>query len=300
MQPLITDFLEYLQKERRMSPHTVAAYDHDLACFRTYVLDHLELTSVEDIDHHDIRSWVISTLEDDGLLPRTVNRRLSCLRSFYRHLMSTGKVVRNPMLKVTALKTRKALPLFMEQHQMDRLLDDIHFGEGFPGLRDRLIIELLYNTGMRRAELIGLRLADVDIYNGQLKVLGKRDKERIIPFSSSMSALLNTYMSQREELEPASGMGKLDHLLIKDDGSVMTEGFVYQKVNKYLRLVTTVGKKSPHVLRHTFATHMLNNGADINAVKELLGHANLSATQVYTHNTIEKLTRIHKQAHPRA
>lgn len=283
-----------------MSPHTIAAYAHDLACFCTYVSEHLELTDLEDIDHHDIRSWIISTLEDDGLLPRTVNRRLSCLRSFYRYLISTEKVPRNPMLKVTALKTRKALPIFMEQHQMDRLLDDIHFGEGFSGLRDRLIIELLYSTGMRRAELIGLKLADVDIYNGQLKVLGKRDKERIIPFSSSTSALLNRYFTLRDDLAQRHETGKADRLLLKDDGTAVTEGFVYQKVNKYLRLVTTVGKKSPHVLRHTFATHMLNNGADINAVKELLGHANLSATQVYTHNTIEKLTRIHKQAHPRA
>lgn len=281
-----------------MSPHTVAAYSHDLRIFSTYMEAQLELTRLEDIDHHDIRSWIISTLEDDGLLPRSVNRRLSCLRSFYRHLMRTDKVNRNPMLKVTALKTRKALPLFMEQHQMDRLLDDMDFGEGFPGLRDRLIIELLYNTGMRRAELIGLNLADVDLYNGQLKVLGKRDKERMIPFGPNLGKLLKEYMALREQLDIASDAS--DHLLLRDDGKVMSEGFVYQKVNKYLRLVTTIGKKSPHVLRHTFATHMLNNGADINAVKELLGHANLSATQIYTHNTIEKLTRIHKQAHPRA
>jgi len=298
MQALITDFLEYLQKERRMSPHTVAAYAHDLRRFSLYMEEQLELVRLEDIDHHDIRSWIISTLEDDGLLPRSVNRRLSCLRSFYRHLMRMGHVTRNPMLKVTALKTRKALPLFMEQHQMDRLLDDMDFGEGFPGQRDRLIIELLYNTGMRRAELIGLKFADVDLYNGQLKVLGKRDKERMIPFSPDLGKLLKGYMMAREHAVVASDA--TDRLLLRDDGNVMTEGFVYQKVNKYLRLVTTIGKKSPHVLRHTFATHMLNNGADINAVKEILGHANLSATQIYTHNTIEKLTRIHKQAHPRA
>jgi len=298
MQALITDFLEYLQKERRMSPHTVAAYAHDLRKFSLYMEEQLELVRLEDIDHCDIRSWIISTLEDDGLLQRSVNRRLSCLRSFYRHLMRTERIARNPMLKVTALKTRKALPLFMEQHQMDRLLDDMDFGEGFPGMRDRLIIELLYNTGMRRAELIGLKLADVDLYNGQLKVLGKRDKERMIPFGRNLGKLLKEYMALREQLDAASDAN--DQLLLRDDGKVMSEGFVYQKVNKYLRLVTTIGKKSPHVLRHTFATHMLNNGADINAVKELLGHANLSATQIYTHNTIEKLTRIHKQAHPRA
>ncbi|MCF8258309.1 MAG: tyrosine-type recombinase/integrase [Flavobacteriales bacterium] len=298
MQEMITDFLEYLQKERRMSSHTVAAYAHDLRIFSTYMEEQLELSRLEDIDHHDIRSWIISTLEDDGLLPRSVNRRLSCLRSFFRHLMRTDKVNRNPMLKVTALKTRKALPLFIEQHQMDHLLDDMDFGEGFPGLRDRLIIELLYNTGMRRAELIGLKLADVDLYNGQLKVLGKRDKERMIPFGQPLGRIIREYLVLCEsEAWSSRATGRL---LLRDDGTEMTEGFVYQKVNKYLRLVTTIGKKSPHVLRHTFATHMLNNGADINAVKEILGHANLSATQIYTHNTIEKLTRIHKQAHPRA
>lgn len=298
MQALITDFLEYLQKERRMSPHTVAAYAHDLRIFSSYMEEQLELSRLEDIDHHDIRSWIISTLEDDGLLPRSVNRRLSCLRSFYRHLMRMGHLTRNPMLKVTALKTRKSLPLFIEQHQMDRLLDDMDFGKGFPGLRDRLIVELLYNTGMRRGELIGLKLADVDLYNNQLKVLGKRNKERMIPFGSNLDKLLREYLILREPVAATSDTR--DFLLLRDDGQEMTEGIVYQKVNKYLRLVTTIGKKSPHVLRHTFATHMLNNGADINAVKDILGHANLSATQIYTHNTIEKLTRIHKQAHPRA
>lgn len=281
-----------------MSPHTVMAYRHDLNRFSTFVIEHLQLERLKDIDHHDIRSWVISTLEDEGLQPRTVNRRLSCLRSLYRHLMRTGSIERNPMLKVTALKTRKALPLFIEQHQMDRLLDEMDFGEGFTGIRDRLIIELLYNTGMRRAELIGLRIQDVDLFFGQLKVLGKRNKERMIPFSSQLGKLIRTYISLRDSLNVSSDSA--DRLLLRDDGTAMTDGFVYQKVNKYLRLVTTIGKKSPHVLRHTFATHMLNNGADINAVKEILGHANLSATQIYTHNTIEKLTRIHKQAHPRA
>lgn len=298
MQALVADFLQYLQKERRFSPYTVKAYSKDLECFVSYLTEHLEVNRHQDIDHHDIRSWVISTLEDEGLQPRSVNRRLSCLRSFYRHLMRSGEIVRNPMLKVTSLKTKKALPLFIEEHQMQQLLDNMEFGEGFSGMRDRLMIELLYNTGMRRAELIGLKLADVDIYNSRLKVLGKRDKERIIPFTAYLGNLLEEYMASRNGLTVSTGAER--HLMLRDDGTIMTEGFVYQKVNKYLRLVTTVGKKSPHVLRHTFATHMLNNGADINAVKELLGHSSLAATQVYTHNTIERLTRIHEQAHPRA
>lgn len=260
------------------------------------MFEHLNKEVLVEIDHHDIRSWVISILEDEGLKSRTVNRRLSCLRSFFRYLMRVGMVDMNPMDKVASLKTKKSLPLFLEQQQMEQLLNNIDFGEGFSGIRDRLLIEILYTTGMRRAEVIGLSLSSIDLYNMRIKVLGKRNKERIIPFTDQLSVLLRGYL----ELRPNIEHGAHGFLLVRDNGSQMTDGFVYQKVNKYLRLVTTVGKKSPHLLRHTFATHMLNNGADINAIKELLGHASLSATQVYTHNTIDKLTRIHKQAHPRA
>jgi integrase/recombinase XerC len=297
MQRAITDFLEYLAKERRLSPHTVTAYANDLARFRGFMEEHLEKSRPEEVDHNDVRSWVISTLEDEGLLPQTVNRRLSCLRSYFKYLRSMGIITTDPMPKVTALRSKKALPLFIDRSRMEQLLEGMAFGEGFAGMRDRIVIELLYGTGMRRAELIGLKVSDVDMYAGQLKVLGKRAKERVIPFSAHLSGLLKEYLKEREVLPPAPGT---HGLIVRDDGSPINESFVYQKVNKYLRLVTTVGKRSPHVLRHTFATHMLNNGADINAVKELLGHASLAATQVYTHNTIDKLKRIHQQAHPRA
>jgi len=190
------------------------------------------------------------------------------------------------------------LPMFIEQAQMERLLDDIDFGEGFAGLRDHLIIDLLYNTGMRRAELTGLNVSDVNFSKQELKALGKRNKERIIPLSHRMTNNIKEYLASRK-----TEFGSEDFdvaLLVDDDGKRMTDSLVYRKVNKYLRLVTTIEKKSPHILRHTFATHMLNNGADLNAIKEILGHANLSATQVYTHNTIEKLKQIYEQAHPRA
>ena len=202
------------------------------------------------------------------------------------------------MSKITALKTKKKLPVFIEQSQMERLLDGMEFGDDFAGVRDKLIIELLYCTGMRRAELIGLKSTNVNISKQELKVLGKRNKERIIPLSAQTINLIETYTQLRDA--NFNQDAQTPQLLVGDNGKTMTDGFVYRKVNKYLRLVTTIGKKSPHVLRHTFATHMLNNGADLNAIKELLGHASLSATQVYTHNTIEKLTQIYKQAHPRA
>ena len=298
MQEIISDFLEYVGKERRLSPHTVLAYSNDLAQFEHHMIHHLGIDSITQIDHHDIRTWIISFLEDEKILPRSVNRKLSCLRSFYKHMMRNGIVTRNPMERISSLKTKKSLPLFLEQRQMDQLLDDVAFGDGFTGSRDRLIIELLYNTGMRRAELIGLRTFDVDFYNSQIKVLGKRNKERFIPFTHSIAQLIELYLKLREQ--QLTSIPKNEQLLLNDNGMPMSEGFVYQKVNKYLRLVTTIEKKSPHILRHTFATHMLNNGADLNAIKEILGHSNLSATQIYTHNSIDKLTKIHKQAHPRA
>jgi len=298
MQKEIAAFLGNVQKERRLSSHTVAAYASDLAQFSTYMETHLGASSLAEIDHHDIRTWVISILEDEHMQPRSVNRKLSCLRSFYKYMMRNDLLTRNPMDKVTSLKTRSALPLFIEGHQMERLLDNLDFGDGFAGLRDRLIIELLYGTGMRRAELIGLQMSEVDLYAQQLKVLGKRNKERVIPFTHALSILISFYIDMRNnhfDTHPS-----FDNLLLRDNGSPLNESFVYQKVNKYLRLVTTIGKKSPHILRHTFATHMLNNGADINAIKEILGHSSLAATQVYAHNTIDRLTKIHKQAHPRA
>ncbi len=298
MREIVEGFLDYIQKEKRFSSHTVLAYSKDLDQFVHHISVNLEIASIQQVDHHDIRSWIVSILEDEKLQPVTVNRKISCLRSFYKFLVRGNVVEKNPMARITSLKTKKRLPLFLEQSQMDNLLDEINFGDNLAGLRDRLIIELLYCTGMRRAELIGLKVANFNTSNQEIKVLGKRNKERIIPLSAQSMRLITDYRTNLESELATPQTAK--YLLVDDRGVQMSDGFVYRKVNKYLRLVTTIKKKSPHVLRHTFATHMLNNGADLNAIKELLGHANLSATQVYTHNSIEQLTQIYKQAHPRA
>lgn len=298
MREIVEGFIDYIQKEKRFSAHTVLAYSKDLDQFMHHISENLEITSIEEVDHHDIRSWIVSILEDDKLQASSVNRKISCLRSFFKYMIRNTLVEKNPMAKITSLKTKKKLPLFLEQKQMENLLDQMEFGEDFSGVRDKLIIELLYCTGMRRAELIGLKSSNVNSAKQEIKVLGKRNKERIIPLSQASLDLVGRY--DRLRMEEFGSSHKNEFLLVDDAGKQMSDGFVYRKVNRYLRLVTTIEKKSPHILRHTFATHMLNNGADLNAIKELLGHANLSATQVYTHNSIEKLTQIYKQAHPRA
>jgi integrase/recombinase XerC len=298
MREIVEGFIDYIQKEKRFSAHTVLAYSKDLDQFMHHISENLEITSIEEVDHHDIRSWIVSILEDDKLQASSVNRKISCLRSFFKYMIRNRVVEKNPMAKITSLKTKKKLPLFLEQKQMENLLDQMEFGNDFKGVRDKLIIELLYCTGMRRAELIGLKEANVNSGRQEIKVLGKRNKERIIPLSQATLGLVGSYNALR--IEEFGSDIKNEFLLIDDAGNQMSDGFVYRKVNRYLRLVTTIEKKSPHILRHTFATHMLNNGADLNAIKELLGHASLSATQVYTHNSIERLTQIYKQAHPRA
>lgn len=298
MEKIVAGFVSYISKEKRFSQHTVLAYSKDLEQFVFHLRENLEITKIKEVDHHDIRSWIISILEDEKLQPVSVNRKISCLRSFYKYLVRNDLVTKNPMERITSLKMKKKLPLFLEQKQMESLLDQMAFGDDFSGIRDKLIIEMLYCTGMRRAELIGLRSANVNRSKKELKVRGKRNKERIIPLSDVSMALIEEYEQLRSTQFP--DLQSVEFLLLNDNGDQMSDGFVYRKVNRYLRLVTTVEKKSPHILRHTFATHMLNNGADLNAIKELLGHANLSATQVYTHNSIEKLTQIYKQAHPRA
>jgi integrase/recombinase XerC len=224
---------------------------------------------------------------------RSINRKITTLKTFYKYLLRQGLVTENPMLKIQPPKTSKKLPVFVEKEKMDLLLDNVTFEEGEEGQRNRLIIELFYATGMRLSELINLREKDVDLYSGQLKVLGKRNKERIIPFSNELKRTIESYHAIKSFKDS-------EFLLVNSSGEKLYEKLVYKIVKQYLSLVTTIDKKSPHVLRHTFATHMLNNGADLNAIKELLGHANLSATQVYTHNTVEKLKNIHKLAHPKA
>jgi integrase/recombinase XerC len=285
-------FLQYLQFEKRFSEHTVIAYNNDLRQFIDYLETSYKISELSSIDHLIIRSWIVEMMEKK-ISSRTINRKITTLKTFYKYLLRQDLVKDNPMLKIQSPKTSKRLPVFVEKDKMDLLLDNITFEEGEDGLRDQLILEMFYATGMRLSELINLKEKDVDLAAGQLKVLGKRNKERIIPFNNELARKIKSYIDVK-----AGGGG--DFLFVTGEGKKMYQKFVYNIVNKYLSQVTTLDKKSPHVLRHTFATHMLNNGADLNAIKELLGHANLAATQIYTHNTVEKLKNIHKQAHPKA
>lgn len=284
-------FLKYLQFEKRLSSHTILAYSGDLEQFYTFLHTTYEIKKLSDINHVLIRSWVVELMEKK-ISPRSVNRKITTLKTFYKYLLRQGIATENPMLKIMSPKTSKRLPVFVEKDNMNTLIDTIAFGDDLEGIRNKLIIELFYATGIRLSELINLKLVNVDLEACQIKVLGKRNKERIIPFSNEIKNSIQDYMDKKPGL-PGEFLFQLK------SGKKMYEKFVYRLVNEYLSVITTVDKKSPHVLRHTFATHMLNNGADLNAIKELLGHASLAATQIYTHNTVEKLKNIHKQAHPK-
>lgn len=289
-------FLQYLQIEKRYSPHTVRAYLNDLDQFYSF-LSSLDI-SVDPlvVSSHDIRAWIVTMLEKN-YSSVSVHRKVSCLRVFYRYLRKEGHTDTDPLEKIVLPKRRKQLPVFVEEKAMSELLDNFNFGDGFAGIRNRTIIELLYLTGMRRSELIGLRNIDIDLSEGSVKVTGKRNKQRIIPLVKSFIIRLEEYIAARNKFIIR---GEDTWFFVTDKGNKLYDKFVYNIVKDHLAIVTTVDKKSPHILRHTFATHMLNNGADLNSIKELLGHANLSATQVYTHNTFEKLIKVYKQAHPRA
>jgi len=243
-----------------------------------------------------IRSWVVF-LMDSGYSPRSVHRKLTSLRTYCKYLIGLGELDANPLDRVLKPKLNKRVPAFVEEAKMDQLLDDFDFGDDFEGVRNRLILDLLYQTGMRRSELLGLTTRSVNLSGRSLKVMGKREKERIIPISDGLIHSIEHYLLVREHVlkDPL-----VETMFVTVKGSPVYDKLVYRIVNRYLAMVTTLDKKSPHVLRHTFATHMLNSGADLNAIKELLGHANLSATQVYTHNTFKKLKSIYNQAHPRA
>lgn len=286
-------FIDYLKYEKRYSAHTITSYKNDLDQFIAFIcVDKLAL-DITEINYQHIRTWV-SELIKHKIAARSVNRKLSSLKSFFKYLQRQQVISVNPLSKITGPKTPKRLPVFVDEHQMKDLFSEVQFEEGFNGQRDRLILDILYQTGIRRSELTHLKEVDVDLFNSTIKVLGKRNKERILPISITLKRNLEAYLRVKEELNLSNFM-----LLVSEKGNTLTEQAVYRSVKKYLAQVTTISKKSPHILRHTFATHLLNNGADINAVKELLGHANLSATQIYTHNTIDKLKKSYKQAHPR-
>jgi len=289
-------FLQYLQIEKRYSPHTIRSYLNDLDQFYSFLSNQGYPEDPVAVTSHDIRAWIVSMLEN-GYSPVSVHRKISCLRVFYRYLRKEGYVKNDPLLKIILPKRKKSLPVFVEEAALNNLLDVYSFGDSFAGIRNRTIIEMLYFTGMRRSELIGLRNIDVDLEEASVKVTGKRNKQRIIPLVKSFVIRLEEYIKVRDRFIETGNEG---WFFISDKGNKLYDKYVYNTVNSYLAMVTTIEKKSPHILRHTFATHMLNHGADLNSIKELLGHANLSATQVYTHNTFEKLKKIYKQAHPRA
>jgi integrase/recombinase XerC len=287
------EYIDYLRFQKRYSEHTVSAYRNDILQFAAYLGEEGQRPGWEEVTDKHVRAWMVALL-DEGRSPRSVNRKLSSIKSFYRYLQRKGLEV-NPAALVNGPKTGKPLPSFVRESEINRLLDQYEFGEDFEGKRNRTIIETLYGTGMRRAELIGLKEEDVRFGEGVIRVTGKRNKQRQIPLLPELAVKLKEYMELKRETFPGTPW-----LFVTGKGKPLYPRLLYRVVNKYLGLVTSLTRKSPHVLRHTFATHLLNRGADLNAIKEILGHANLSATQIYTHSTFEKLKKVYKQAHPRA
>ncbi|WP_119078826.1 tyrosine-type recombinase/integrase [Chitinophaga alhagiae] len=303
---LAEQFLSYLALQKRYSQHTTASYRLDLQQFFEYMQAVYGPTPLGEIDAFQVQSWLATGLrgrgEKEDVSAVTIRRKISTLKSFFKFAVREGAIAQSPMFKVVSPKMRKRLPLFVEEKGMQQMERNEAggqplFADDFDGATRQLVLDILYQTGIRRAELIGLRHSGISLPNSHIKVLGKGGKERIIPISNHLVASIRAYTERKgKELENPDQ----EYLLVKKDGRRVNEGYVYRTVKAALGQVTTLSKKSPHVLRHTFATHLVNNGADINAVKELLGHASLASTQVYTHNTIEKLKNVYKQAHPKA
>ncbi len=293
---LISSFLTYLQHEKRYSPHTLLAYETDLRQYEQYIQINFELTLLT-AKASQVRSFMVS-LMDDKISANAINRKISSLRSFYKYLQRESILIVNPMLLIRAPKVPKRLPVFVEEHKMDQLLDsETVFNDEFSSQRDKLVLELLFGTGIRLAELLLLKDTDINSYESTIKVLGKRNKERIVPLHPTLLKEVEAYISLKYV---QNFDNKIPTLIVTNTGIAAYPKMIYRIVNRYLTLISTQDKKSPHVLRHSFASSLLNRGADLNAIKELLGHAGLAATQVYTHNSVERLKSIYKQAHPKA
>jgi integrase/recombinase XerC len=294
---MIDSFLKYLQFEKRVSQHTVLAYQSDLEQFKQFLKLTFDLENSEQAHYGLIRSWIVQLVED-GIEESSVNRKIACLRSYYKFLMRQEIIEKDPMMKIKILKTKKQLPSFVKEGDMVNLLDNNEdFTDNLEGWRNRLILELFYATGIRLSELIHLKEAQVNFRNHTIKVLGKRNKERVIPFPSSIVSIIEAYRNVRNKEVVMKDHG---YLFVTDKGEACYPVMIQRIVKKYLNKRTATDKQSPHVLRHTYATHLLNKGAEINAVKDLLGHTSLAATQVYTHNSLEKLKKVFDQAHPKA
>ncbi|HTE27839.1 tyrosine-type recombinase/integrase [Flavitalea sp.] len=289
-------FIDYLRFEKRYSEHTVRAYQDDLAQLIEFTAAQFEETDPRRLSPAFVRSWLAS-LKEQKLSARSINRKISSARAFFKYLMRTGILTHSPMTNVTAPKIARRLPGFVEEKDMGTLLTHVEFPDTWKGKTDRLLLDIFYNTGMRLSELMNLKESQVNLNAKSIKVLGKGNKERVIPVSRDLTERISQYIEVKKTLIPGNG-GPI--LLVNDKGKKLYPKYLYLTVKHYLSLITTSDRKSPHILRHSFATHLSNNGADINAVKELLGHASLSSTQIYTHNSIQKLKDIHKKAHPKA
>ena len=290
----ITDFLQYLKFEKRYSQHTLLAYQKDLTQFQDFIQEQFNISDPTEVTHFHLRT-LLASLKDEQQTARTLNRKMSALSSFFKFLLRNEVVKKNPVTLLHAQKLPERLPTYLKEQETEYLLEEIDFEEGFRGFTDRLICSLLYETGMRRSELANLKEKDVEWSLKQLRILGKGNKERLVPIGPFLLEELKRYISDKKESEDTDR----EYLLVLESGKPLYVGYIYKTVKKYLTQSTSLSKKSPHILRHSFATHLLNNGANIQAIKDLLGHSSLAATQVYTHNNIEQLKEIHKTSHPR-
>lgn len=288
-------FRDYLLLEKKYSQHTVMAYLNDIGFFESFLNSRYDDDNLVSVNYSQIRSWIVS-LSDDGISNSSINRKISSLKSFYKFLLKTKQIDSSPLLKHKALKSPKKIQIPFSEKELDLVLNQIAYKEGFEGVRDKLIVDMFYTTGIRRAELINLKSGNIDLSNNTIKVLGKRNKERIIPILPIIAEQTRKYLSEKASLQDVKPD---DSFFILSNGVKLNDSFVYRLINYYFSNVSEKVKKSPHILRHTFATHLLNNGADINSVKELLGHSSLASTQVYTHNSLSELQKVYNNAHPR-
>ncbi len=293
---MVASFLKYLEYEKRCSKHTLTSYRSDLEQFQVFLRHYPQPCQVSQADHQHIRAWLVSLLEK-GRSTRTVNRKIATLRSYYKHALRHDHIKIDPTRQIKVLKMSKTLPVFAKETEIMEVLDRVVYTEGFSGLRDQMVMELLYASGIRLSELINIKETDVQFSRQNVKVLGKRDKERLIPLPKSLMPLMHKYIAAKRD---TFSDNYSSYLIVNNKGEQSYPMMIYRIVNGVLKALTGLDKQSPHVMRHTFATHLLNKGADLNAVKELLGHSSLAATQVYTHNTIDRLKKVFDQSHPKA